>query len=347
MGISISLRSYPNGEIRLTRSFCRGGGATGSVEPEFDPKCSGYGDGDVGPGDCPSPHLDITSKLSGSRPGYGDMPRPTEFGLNAKRIMSRAAGVFDVEKVPREHCLFLTGTLPGSTTAAFDAIAAWSSWIVKAVKTWLNDLGADAPYSMYCWELQRRGALHLHYLVVLPDDKVRQRVLWKWAIKWAAIIDSVSVKSACDCWRKNDRVTHAGNKKVLQAPAQMVRKGVGAYLSKYLSKDASKCGRRPDGGTYSGPVRWWGVSRFLLAKLRDNTSELVIHDCNRWDEERIKSRFLEYMQWSNNRVFGYKDRSNFWEVFVTYCKENCLKIFNYCYRDWKLGYYKNSKCIVV
>jgi len=316
---------YPNGEVRAV--LCRDTGARGAVGDACESDCVAGNFGSEA-----APPLDITPKLRTADepiPGFGGTPRPTRFGNNARRTLSRAAGVFDHDKIPKHESLFLTGTIPGSTKAAFDAMAKWSSYAVDLLKSHVSKLGVRSAYSMYVWEFQKRGALHIHYCLHIVDPVIRERILSGWKRIWTRVIDAVGQKSGVDMWDRGDGSTWARDKGVLQADAQVVEKSVGSYLSKYLGKQAPHSAHADENGEYFlCPVRWWSVSRPLMARLKELTKVQVIERVP-WSRIRyVRESIREVLTGSVNPVYNYRDKAKLAEVFVTYDKENAAEIFN-------------------
>lgn len=328
--MKLKLSVYPNNELRATFYHERRSKADRANSED------GVGDSDDVDRDCDSKPLDITSKLDPGteRPGYGGMPRATHFGNAARRTLSRAAGVLEKDGIPPSECLFLTGTIPGSTLDALDAVACWSSWILHEVKKWINRQGVTENLSMYVWEFQRRGALHLHYFVHIPVEEVRTRVLWKWTIKWASLIDEVGNRFGCDIWERQDGTTWNDFHGVIQAPAQFVKKSVGAYLSKYLSKNAPTNGQRTNGNDmFLGPVRWWGVSRPLLKRLKELTETFEIDGLSEGGRIRLSEKVKEEFSRSEGRVHSYWDKGYNALTILTFSPENCENIYHELWRD--------------
>jgi hypothetical protein len=112
----------------------------------------------------------------------------------------------------------------------------------------------------YCWELQKRGALHLHYAVHCPDKAAAAAILVGFKAQWVRLLRVVSERAGVDLFLN----TVSGQNwlempEAIQAKAERVEKSVGAYLGKYLSKSSK--------GTNAigqfAPCRWYGVSRPL------------------------------------------------------------------------------------
>lgn len=221
----------------------------------------------------PNSKPESTTQKSLMKSGYGGECKCTKFGTYAKRTLLRVGGAIDKFDSTPENGVFLTGTLPGSTHAAKKAIADWSGYIVHRLKAWIAKYVPE-KMDFYVWERQKRGALHLHYYLYVPDPVVRRRLIDGFKAQWIRLLEAVSSKSGVDLFRKTETYTHRGKPESIQAYAQEVKKSVAAYLAKYCSKDASKSTNERTSSYY--PSRWWGASRPLLALLRSYTREVEI-----------------------------------------------------------------------
>jgi hypothetical protein len=155
-----------------------------------------------------------------------------------------------------------------------------------------------------------------------------------WKEKWTEIIDGVCLRSGVDVWARKKGGTWATNKTILQADAQVIRRSVGAYLSKYLSKNAPTNEVKAwESKRFHGPVRWWGASRPLLKRCRELTEkfevEAIAHSAVRY----LKEKVFDIMNWSENKVRSYWDKAGSTNVLLTYSPENCQMIFSYLKRD--------------
>ena len=334
MHYTLKIKEYPNNEVRATIYRVQAGRSLGDCDDAGSDEADGNFDSNSGTSSdpCTESSLDITSKLSRDRPpGYGGIPKKTRFGNNARRTISRCAGVFERDGILREECLFLTGTIPGSTGEAFDAMACWSSWVVKSVKTWLSNLGVSDNYSAYVWEFQDRGALHLHYLVLVKDPIIRLKVLWKWAIKWGQLIDKVGSLAGVDMWKKNENWSWKNQKSVLQAAAQYVHKSVGSYLSKYLSKNVDGRGKNIVGQSLS-PVRWWGCSRPLLQRMRELTDGFEVEVVGPKAVRSVWGKVIDGFRGVASGFHEYSDKLGFARVAVAFDVDGD-STFNQLWRD--------------
>lgn len=228
------------------------------------------------------------------------MGRKTQFGLNARRTILRCGGAVDRCHEPNES-VFMTGTLPGSSSAAMRAIAEWSSYLVHRLKAWINKY-APTTFSMYAWEFQKRGALHLHYVAVIPDPVRRLLILDRFKEEWIRLLENVGEYAGVDMFEHADGSSWQNAKEVTQAHAVQCEKSVAAYLSKYLSKQEDEC------TSEYYPTRWWGCSRPLLAKLRELTVSVEIDKLGSGRAASIYQDIKSVIDQVSTTVYQYRDR---------------------------------------
>lgn len=202
------------------------------------------------------------------RPGYGALAKVRSFSLYARRMLARAGGCFAPASEGR--LVFLTGTLPGGTQDAMRSIAKWSSWVVHEVLSRLfRAIGVKQSEVLWewVWEYQKRGALHWHMAVELPTVGQAQRCLSKFRSVWCAVLRGVDSRVDCDLFERAEGGTHRHDESVWRVDAQVAIASPSQYLSKYLSKDPLVEG----GPNLFPPTRWYGCSRALNRKLREET----------------------------------------------------------------------------
>lgn len=258
MPFALSVKTYVGGEVRWTSSpysleSSTPERATEALQPETCPEKTHS-----------APLLDYSAQLETSSrvrlSGYGEKPlRKTKFTRKASQSIQRLGRAMDEFAQKPSEILFFTGTIPGTGSAQFEAVARWSSWIVHRLKAWIAKR-VEAKHDFYCWELQKRGALHLHYAIHVPDLDVRFELRTKIKNEWIRLLESVSELTGTDVFANTERgFSHRSNTDLVQADCQEVEKSVGAYLGKYLSKGKSA---ENSTGVFS-PCRWWGASRPL------------------------------------------------------------------------------------
>lgn len=254
------------------------------------------------------------SKPERSSAGYGALPvRPTTFGLNAKRQLIRSGAALEHE-APPEECLFLTGTLPGSTVDAFTAIAAYSGYIVNSLKAWIAKR-VTQKLDFYCWEYQKRGALHLHYCCHIPDESDRLYILSEFREWWISCLSRVGNRANCDLFRKNSEWTWLSDLSKVRAVAEVCRKSPARYLAKYLSKSAAPA--RGSARAFT-PSRWWGTSRPLKTLLESLTKVVEIVISN-YHGTIKKLQDVKHVCCSSDSVtYGYRHKYGIGETLVCY-----------------------------
>lgn len=254
------------------------------------------------------------SQTERSDAGFGRLPdKATAFGLNAKRSLIRRGAAME-HTAPPEECLFLTGTLPGSTEDSYRAIAAWSGYIVHRLKSWVGNY-ATQKLDFYCWEYQKRGALHLHYCVHLPDVTSRDFILRGFHNWWVEILHAVGEKSQCDMFRKNSNKTHLGNTRVVRAVAEVCRKSPARYLAKYLTKSAAPL--RGAARSFS-PSRWWGTSRPLKTLCDSLTQTIEIIECGYHKARSLWEEINHACTSSDSVTYEYKHKVGSGHTLVSY-----------------------------
>ena len=333
MSLNLRITCYPNNEIRIRLAPPVSNRRGLLFESQDETKREGEEKRSKRP-----PHLtlvpnskppstsDFQTPQPEKKPGYGGVPKSTRFGTNARRTLLRAGGAIDKLGLPTETGIFLTGTLPGSTHDAMQTICNYSSYIVHRLKAWVGK-HVQSKYDFYVWERQKRGALHLHYFVVVPDADKRTYLLNNFKAQWCRLLDAVSLASGVDLYKKTANYSHKGRDRAIQAYAQTVQRSVAAYLSKYCSKREGKVGF----GLRSQycPVRWWGVSRPLLQELAARTFSYEVefhhHYTGRLKYEELTSE-LESM---SIKGYSYGDKVGYGLNKVYYlCPDELYLCFN-------------------
>lgn len=250
----VRITSYAGGELEIATSF---------LSAKSPPSDMGVEESQANP--LPS-ILDYSSQLeTASRTrlsGFGEPPaRKTKFTRAASKAIQRSARALDEFAERPEDILFLTGTLPGTGSQQFEAMANYSSYIVHRLKAWVAKR-VPGKMDFYCWELQKRGALHIHYAVYCPDPVASEYILNGFKEEWLTLLREVGERSGVNLFLNVETgMDWSEDVSKVQAKAERVTKSVGAYLGKYLSKSSrgtTKHGR-------FAPCRWYGISRPLRA----------------------------------------------------------------------------------
>lgn len=180
--------------------------------------------------------------------------KPPNFTLVGKRKLkwlTRAIDHFSSEKLR----IFATATFPVWSEEAQAALASQSSYFCDRLQSWLYKIQPKIPLT-YCWEFQRRGALHLHLVCGAESVEKRDRIIAGWKQECTRLIDAMSSRTGVNLWQGKTQDWSKQPEK-LKCEAEIVRKSASGYLAKYLSKGS---GTRYRSKAFY-PSRWWGASK--------------------------------------------------------------------------------------
>ena len=318
----ILISSYPNREIRVTLVRSQIGKKETYAETAEDI---------LSKDDDSTPHLSFaqnslrsTEPLSQpseeprQAPGYGGLPRRQKFSLYGRRTILHAGGALE-RTHGHEDCLFLTVTHPGSTVESFRALAEYSAHAVKTLQGWLSR-HIPNKLSIYTWEWQKRGALHLHLVLHCPDRERGEWIRANLKAEWIRILDSIAEKSGVDVYRKNRGFSWVTDKSVVRVDAQWCEKSVAAYLSKYVSKATDANKRMPRNAFY--PSRWYGVSRPLLQLTRELTFKVSLDSLRDRDGWETYEDCLSILQSYSIKCYEYSHKVGDGRTIVSYVNDN-------------------------
>lgn len=254
----MQIQLYPNSEVRLVWG-------AGHVPVRADEKRSHAGSREIDYG--ASGPLDIPPQPS--QQGLRKARRRHPLSNQARHKILHHGGLFSDENKDRQ--VFLTGTLPGSTEEAMLEMTRLAPMVIKVVQTYLPRRlglkGTELDY-IWVWELQKRGALHFHAIVELPWQEKADSLVSEWHDIWCDCLELADRKSGTDIFERWYGGTHAGNRSIWQSRAEICKKSVSRYLSKYQSKGSK-------GKEKYYPPRWYGLSSSIRARMkvwvRENT----------------------------------------------------------------------------
>lgn len=193
----------------------------------------------------------------------------------------------------------VTLTIPGSTPEALEAVALWSGWLVNRLNQSLRDSRAVAGGSQergyfYVWELQKRGALHLHYCLVGYPIRHGYQLLEK----WFQLLQELGTKTGLDLFRRQNGGTWRDSPEYWQRYCQPVRQGVAKYFAKYCSKTA-RAALSVQGGDNGGivasqvtPGRWYGISKSLREAAKSRRIEFEVTVTSEREAMIVRNRIL-------------------------------------------------------
>jgi hypothetical protein len=199
------------------------------------------------------------------KPGFGVLPRRTAFTKTAREIVRDGAACLEARF--GQNVVFGTGTLAGSTESSFRALAEWSGYVAARLRQWIRHHCPTAQV-VWVWELQKRGALHMHAAIGSDSEAERRFLMQHWHRQWCHLLTVVSEKTGVDLFERFGGGTWKNDLQFVRANCEPVWKSVSRYLSKYLSKSVSK----NEDGTQHCPSRWWGCDQAIRDAILDGTT---------------------------------------------------------------------------
>ena len=164
---------------------------------------------------------------------------------------------------------FVTLTLPGSTREALTTVATRCRYLQNRFMSAVRYLLDDVDY-VWVWELQDRGALHAHVAIGMDSKESFNKLKSEHKRLWRQALEGLSRETGVDLFADNDGGTWRHTHWAPKTEVAWVKKNVGVYMSKYLSKG-------PTAGHVSDellPASWWSMSRRLeteVARFRQLT----------------------------------------------------------------------------
>lgn len=205
------------------------------------------------------------------------LPRVKRFEARQGQKLREAGAAMD-SLVPQGKiglCRAILLTIPADYQAAFSTVAAYSGWIMNRLNTYLRR-HLENPLWFYVWELQKRGALHLHFCFYAPTEELGQRLGDGMLELWLKLLEEMSQKSGNDLYWSG-RYTKTGAKyyvprEKLINSNQAVYSGCAQYFAKYSGKDSYGSTRGAKGfgsRAIAHPARIWGSSRAIKRRARE------------------------------------------------------------------------------
>ena len=210
--------------------------------------------------------------------------------VSGQRLRECGAAMDIMSKGNLTQCWEICLTLPADHAAAFKALSSNTYFATNRIFSYLKKQYAGTVSWFYVWEYQKRGALHLHMALHHRCPMLLPTICSDIQKAWVRILVDIGERESCCMFtRKNMRecvMPHKWNMHYDQ-----IRKGVGAYFSKYAGKEESKqswyCQKYPIS-------RFWGSSKKIKKVISENSADAV------WDfqgnleaAEKFHSELLE------------------------------------------------------
>ena len=279
------------------------------------------------------------------RCGFGTLSSARAFTVYGRKTVKESCAV--IERTYGRDVLFCTVTIPGSEIHSQATFAAWSGYALLLFNQRIRDMLHGAQF-VSVWEWQKRGALHLHVALAHPDKARLERFGVYLRKTWHSVLVQVGERAGV-CLLKSDDVVYRHDRfPLLVVDAQWIKKSLGRYLSKYLSKGATgECKT----ATYP-PPRWWSVDKTTLREVHDaretieSEPEVMGSASDLWS--RLSGRVAAYSE----KTFWYESVMESGSYFlVLHIRPDALKevwafiqsCIGYTYRKW--GYQGAGKVL--
>lgn len=205
-----------------------------------------------------------------NRGGWGFASKVTTFNKNARHRLLESGAVMD--NLFGKNVCEVTCTIPGSTVEALRTVSMYSGWIMNRLTQIVRRSESD-PAWFYVWELQKRGALHLHFAIGCSELPDAIRLAEEIEFKWFELLLELKDKCNVDVFRKNDRHTWRNVPEKWQSHVLPIRKSVAAYFSKYAGKQS---GAVNSVNKSFCPARWWGSSQTIKQGIENERFKVGI-----------------------------------------------------------------------
>lgn len=181
------------------------------------------------------------------------------------------AGAWLDRELGKERLCEITLTLPGDTEEAKRGIAQWSGWIVNRLTQVIrNQEKHEDIHHFFVWELQVRGALHMHWCVAAPSPLLAYLISEQIKDKWYALLLELERRTGINFFLNSRGQDWKNRADKWQWRVVPIKKSVAAYYSKYLGKSAALIDKKKrwKAGSIYYPSRWWGISRKLNQEIK-------------------------------------------------------------------------------
>ena len=227
------------------------------------------------------PGAKVVIKFLKTSPSWVELAKNKTFTDFAKNTIRRIGGAIE-QTFDKNQVQFVTLTVPGSTNQALKAVAMYSGWIMNRIQTYLTDnyqFSTGEKYVFGTVELQKRGALHWHFAIVLEDIRLINKFRIDIENFWYKLLNQLSKKTNIDVFKRAIGGTWQDKWDTIKERAvrsETVYKSVSNYLAKYLSKAHGKNQKLPQ---YI-PSRWWSASDDCKKLMHEKTLIWILPPCS-------------------------------------------------------------------
>lgn len=228
--------------------------------------------------------LDLLSESQSSdssHNSWGKYRQPSAFSKRGRHKILEAGGAVE-KKGKQDECLLLTVTIPGGGREVYDAVARWSGYICNLMTQQLRNYdrgneGKEERGFFYVWELQKRGALHLHWCLVGYPESVA--IACKDA--WYRALYTIGGEEMINLFESDRGKDWSNHPQFWQWDIQKTKKSVAGYFAKYVSKTAGAANATPpndwgQAGYTTTPGRWYNMSYSIRTWIKQMSCRIDI-----------------------------------------------------------------------
>lgn len=232
--------------------------------------------------------LDLRCKSQSATKGsdsWGRRRKSTTFSKSGRHKILEAGGAIEKEG-KQDDCLIVTVTIPGGGFRVCDAVARWSGYFANLMTQQVRNFdrkhpGKEGRGYFYVWELQKRGALHMHWCLVGYPQSVAVAV----KDAWYRALDVVGRKEGINLFKSESGRNWRERPEKWQWDIQEIEKSVAGYFAKYASKEAVGAKEKAVRG-FGGdarqvsPGRWYSISYSIRSWMESHSCsiDLVVRD---------------------------------------------------------------------
>lgn len=238
-----------------------------------------------------------------ARTGFGALPRKTSFTKLGRSRVRNGCAVLD--KRFGKASGFFTATLPGDIPYQYRVVAAYSARIIERLKQIIHDKFRGL-HLVYVWELQKRGALHLHVACAGADVSTVSALGDYWSRLWFRVLLEIEAESGADLFATMSGHDVPRKSICVMTDAQWCRESIGRYLSKYLSKGSPAASNED----FYAPSRWWGIDNWLREQIDLMTFHCSTRNLPSATAHRLFSYLTTWTSLVSEKFFIYRDKFN-------------------------------------
>lgn len=206
----------------------------------------------------------VIIKKSQRTPKKCKLNKPKNFSARAGQKLRECGAAIDHICGNPDRTVAITLTLPAHHVGAFTALAAYSGYAINRLFQPIRRKYGDDVLWFFVWEYQKRGALHLHCALYHPEKDKALEIGRTFREQWHKILADIGEMADTNMFLGRNGKDNSSIEK-MHFYCEPMKRGLGAYFSKYAGKQESKqnwyCQKYP-------VSRFWGCNYALKALIK-------------------------------------------------------------------------------